>query len=122
MEQNLTEIGLQIANQTAYADIYLGTNSTVDPSATRLDALVSNVENNAGQNNTRAMLFVGNNNGDNSLDSNEKGYLVFHFAFADEPAENEHVYIQIRPENGAPLAVDFLVPSQTMQGWTAVGA
>jgi len=116
MGQNVTEIGLQIENRTAYADIYMGTNTTVNPMDTQLDTLVSSVGKGTG-----AFLFLGNSNGDDALDFNEKGYLIIHFATADEPNEGEQVYVEIRPERGVPLSVDFVVPPQTTQWWSAVG-
>jgi len=116
MGQNVTEISLQVENRTAYADVYMGTNNTVNSLDVQFDTLVSRVGNCTG-----AMLFVGNSNGDDALDFNEKGYLIIHFATADEPIEGERVYVEIRPERGVPLSVDFAVPPQTTQGWSAVG-
>jgi flagellin FlaB len=116
MGQNVTEISLRVENRTAYADIYMGTNNTVNPLDTQFDTLVSSVGNGTG-----AMLFVGNSNGDDALDFNEKGYMIIHFATTDEPFEREQVYVEIKPERGVPLSVDLLVPPQTTQGWSAVG-
>gem|GEM_PF-4643806 len=116
MSQNLTEIGLQVGNRTAYADIYMGINNTLNPQNTQLDTLVSRVGNSTG-----AMLFVGNSNRDNALDSNEKGYLILHFAAPDEPIENEPVHIEIKTDIGIPLSIDFVIPSQTTQGWQTLG-
>jgi flagellin FlaB len=115
MRQNVTEISLRVENRTAYADIYMGTNNPVNLLDMQFDTLVSSVGNG-----TSAMLFVGNSNGDDALDFNEKGYLIIHFATADEPIEREQVYFEIKPERGVPLSVDFVVPPQTTQGWSAV--
>ena len=116
MGPNVTEISLQVENRTAYADIYMGTNNTVNPMETQFDTLVSSVGNR-----TRAMLFVGNSNGDDALDFNEKGYMIIHFATADEPFGGEQLHVEIKPERGIPLSVDFVAPPQTTQGWSAVG-
>jgi flagellin FlaB len=116
MGQNVTEISLRVENRTAYVDIYMGTNNIASPLDTQFDTLVSSVGNSTG-----AMLFVGNSDGDEALDLNEKGYMIFHFAAADEPIEREQVYVEIKPERGVPLSVDFVVPPQTTQGWSAVG-
>jgi archaellin len=105
-----------VENHTEYVDIYMGTNNTVSPLDTQLDTLVSNVGNGTG-----AMLFVGNSDGDDALDLNEKGYMIFHFTAADGPIEREQVYLEIKPERGVPLSIDFVVPPQTTQGWSAVG-
>jgi len=112
MSQNLTQISLQVGNSTAYLDVYLGINNTLNPLNTTLDTLVSTVGNSTG-----ATLFVGNSNGDNALDSNEKGYLIFHFAATDEPVENEPVQIAIKTDIGIPLSIDLVIPIQTTQGW-----
>ena len=112
MSQNLTQISLQVGNGTAYLDVYLGINNTLNPLNTTLDTLVSTVGNSTG-----ATLFVGNSNGDNALDSNEKGYLIFHFAATDEPVENEPVQIAIKTDIGIPLSIDLVIPIQTTQGW-----
>ena len=116
MGQNVTEISLRVENRSAYADIYMGTNNTVNPLDVQFDTLVSSVGNGTG-----AMLFVGNSNGDDALDFNEKGYMIIHFATTDQPTGGEQVYVEIKPERGVPLSVDFVVPPQTTQGWSAVG-
>lgn len=116
MSQNLTQIGLQVGNRTAYADIYMGINNTLNPQNTQLDTLVSRVGNSTG-----AMLFVGHSNGDNALDSNEQGYLILHFAAPDEPIKNEPVQIEIKTDIGIPLSIDFTIPTQTTQGWQTLG-
>jgi archaellin len=112
MSQNLTQISLQVGNRTAYIDIYQGINNTLSPLNTQLDTLVSNVGNS-----TAATLFVGNGNGDNALDSTEKGYLVLHFATADQPIDDELVQIAIKTDIGIPLSINLVIPTQTTQGW-----
>lgn len=117
MSQNLTQISLQVGNRTAYLDVYLGINNTLNPLNTQLDTLVSNVGNVTG-----ATLFVGNSNGDNALDSNEKGYLILHFAGTDEPVENQSVQIAITTDIGIPLSIDIVIPTQTTQGWQTLNS
>lgn len=114
MGQNVTEISLRVENRSAYANIYMGTNNTMNSLDVQFDTLVPSVGNGTG-----AMLFVGNSNGDDALDLNEKGYMIIHFATTDEPIEGEQVYVEIKPERGVPLLVDFVVPPQTTQGWSA---
>jgi archaellin len=112
MSQNLTQMSLQVGNRTAYVDIYLGINNTLNPLSAQLDTLVSNVGNSTG-----AILFVGNSNGDTALDSNENGYLILHFAATDEPFKNESLQIAIKTDIGMPLSIDIVIPAQTTQGW-----
>ena len=112
MSQNLTQISLQVGNRTAYVDVYRGINNTLNPLDTQFDTLVSTVGNNTG-----ATLFVGNSNGDNALDSNEKGYLILHFATADQPSESEPVQIAIKTDIGIPLSINLVIPTQTTRGW-----
>jgi len=116
MAQNSSEITLRVQNHTAIADVYLGINTT-DPYAQPFDDLVSGVGTSTGAN-----LFIGNSDGDTSLDYDEKGYLIFHFASADQAKEREHIFIEIRPEKGAPTSIEFIVPPQLTQGWLTIGS
>ena len=116
MAQNSSEITLRVENHTAIADVYLGINDT-DPYAQPFDDLVSGVGTSTGAN-----LFIGNSDGDTSLDYDEKGYLVFHFASADQADEREHVFIEIRPEKGAPISIEIIVPPQLTEGWLTIGS
>jgi len=112
MSQNLTQISLQVGNRSAYVNIYQGINNTLNPLNTQFDTLVSDIGNS-----TAATLFIGNSNGDNTLDSNEKGYLVLHFATTDQPTENERVQVTIKADMGIPVSIDIVIPSLTTQGW-----
>jgi flagellin FlaB len=117
MAQNSTEITLRVENHTAIADVYKGMNDT-NPYTTQFDTLVNAV----GNTSTGAKLFIGNNNGGSSLDYNEKGFMVFYFSGTDQAVEREHIYIDIRPENGAPLSVEIIVSSDLTNGWLTVGS
>ena len=116
MAQNLTEVTLRVGAHTAIADVYKGINDT-DPYTAQFDTLVNVV----GTNSTGAKLFIGNSDGGSSLDSSEKGFLVFYFNGTDQAAEGEHIYIDIRPQNGAPLSVQIFVPPGLTNGWLTVG-
>jgi len=116
MAQNSSEITLRVQNHTAIADVYLGINNT-DPYARTFDDLVSIVGISTGAN-----LFIGNSDNDTSLDYDEKGYLIFYFASADQAEEREHIFIEIRPEKGAPISIEFIVPPQLTQGWLTIGS
>lgn len=117
MAQNSTEVTLRVGNHTAIADVYQGIDGT-NPYTTQFDTLVNAV----GNSSTGAKLFVGNNAGGSSLDSNEKGFLVFYFNGTDQAAEREHIYIDIRPQNSAPLSVEIVVPPELTNGWLTVGS
>ena len=129
MDANSTEVTLTVSGQTAIANCYVGVNSTLDPYNTKLDDLVTAVNtgstetlNGTTTHVTVAELFIGNSNNNTSLDSNEKGYLVFYFQAADRPIHGQTIYIQIRPEQGAPIAVSFIVSPQLSTGWSQVGS
>jgi archaellin len=72
-------------------------------------------------NTTAAELFIGNSQNNTSLNSDAKGYLVFSFAPQDRAIHGQTIYMQIRPEQGAPLAVSFIVSPQLAPGWSEVG-
>jgi flagellin FlaB len=117
MAQNSTEVTLRVGNHTAIADVYKGINDT-NPYAAQFDTLVNAV----GNSSTGAKLFIGNNDGGSSLDSNEKGLLIFYLGGTDQAAEGEHIYIDIRPQNGATLSVEIFVPPDLTNGWLTVGS
>jgi flagellin FlaB len=117
MAQNSTVVTLRVGNHTAIADVYKGINDT-DPYAAQFDTLVNAV----GNSSTGAKLFIGNGDGGSSLGSNEKGFLVFYLSGTDQAAEGEHIYIDIRPQNGAPLSVEIFVSPNLTNGWLTVGS
>jgi len=117
MAQNSTEVTLRVGNHTAIADVYEGINDT-NPYTAEFDTLVNVV----GNSSTGAKLFIGNSDGGSSLDSTEKGFLVFYFSGTDQAAEAEHIDIDIRPLNGAPLSLDIFVPLDLTNGWLTVGS
>jgi flagellin FlaB len=116
MKDNTTEITLRVETHTAVANCYGGINTT-DPQDASLDQLLVGVGTS-----TNSTLFIGNSNGDTSLDNFEKGYLVFKLATSDQAAEREHIFAEIRPETGAPLTIEFVVPPQLTSGWLPVGS
>jgi flagellin FlaB len=119
MDTNSTQVTLTVSNQTAIADCYLGVNSTLDPYNAQLNSLVNATA--TGGTTTVSELFIGNSNNNTSLDSNEKGYLVVNFASADQAIHSKTIYLQIRPEQGAPLSVSFVVSPQLAPGWSTIG-
>jgi len=111
MANETTVVTLRVGT-TAYANIYDGI-STMDPTGKNYTELVANVTSG------KAMLFVGNSNGDESLNSQEKGYLVI--SLTEVASKRDQVFIEIRPEKGAPLSVEFVVPSELQAGWLTLG-
>ncbi len=114
MGADTTVVTLKIENRTAYANIYHGINTT-DPTDKTYDQLVAGVS--AGQ----AILFIENSDGDNSLDTQEKGYLVIHLGSGEHATYRDHVFIEIRPEKGAPLSIEFVIPPELQGGYITIG-
>ena len=116
MGTNTTVVTLRIENKTAYANIYQGINTT-DPTGKTFDQLVTGLSGSS----TQAKLFIENSDGDNSLDFQEKGYLIIYLKSADNAVKRDHIFIEIRPEKGAPLSIEFVVPPQIQSGYMTIG-
>ena len=110
-----SEVTCRIENLTIFADMYNGID-TGNPAGENLTALVTNTTEN------RAELFIGNSDGDSSLDYDEKGFLAFNLGSSNTAAERESVFIEIRPEKGAPLTIEFIIPPQLTEGWHTIGS
>ena len=115
MAQNSTEVTLRVGDHTAIADVYEGINYT-NPYAAEFDTLVNVLGNSTG-----AKLFIGNSDGSSALSYNEKGFMVLYFNGTDQAAQSEHIYVEIRPGNSAPLSLDIFVPPDISNGWLTVG-
>ena len=111
-----TVMSLRVENHTAMANIYDGINTT-NPAGHTFDDLVSGMGTS-----TSAKFFIGNSDGDSSLDYDEKGLLVIHLASSNQASAREHIFIEIRLERGAPLTIEFIVPSELISGWLVIGA
>ena len=116
MAQNSTIVTLTVQNLTGDANVYEGVNNT-NPYTASFDTLVT-----ALGNNTAAQLFIGNSDGSSTLDYGETGFLVFHFSTADQPTAGQNVFIDIRPQGGAPLSVEIFVPPNLSSGWLTLGS
>ena len=116
MSWNESEVTCRIENNTVYANMYTGIDSSVDPTNAKTDALLGAV------NAQEAQLFIGGSDTDSSLDYDEKGYLVFKLAPANAAQERQHVFVEIRPEKGAPLTIEFIIPPQLTAGWHTIGS
>jgi flagellin FlaB len=116
MAGNSTQITLKVGTHTAIANMYDGINAT-DPQGLSFDQLLA-----ALGTSTNSTLFIGNSDGDSSLDIGEKGFFVVNFASADQASVGEFIFLEVRPERGAPLSVEFIVPSELIVGWSTIGA
>ncbi|MGB9960378.1 MAG: archaellin/type IV pilin N-terminal domain-containing protein [Candidatus Bathyarchaeales archaeon] len=106
---NETAVTLKVGGE-AWPNIYNGTDSMT--SGSDFDTLLSSVDSG------KATIFIQNTNGDEALDSNEKGYLVINLS---SPASaRTHIVVEIKPEKAAPLTVDFYVPESLQTGWITV--
>ena len=122
MSSPQSEVTCRVENKTIFADIYKGiipmaVGTDTDPTGSTMSALLGEVDTE-----NQANLFIGNSDGDSSLDYDEKGYMVFWLNVADAASEREHVFIEIRPEKGAPLTIEFIIPPQLTEGWHTIGS
>jgi len=119
MSSPQSEVTCRIENKTIYADMYKGIIpiTTANPTGHNMSELLANVT--AAD---QANLFIGNSDLDSSLDYDEKGYMVFVLDTSNAAAEREHVFIEIRPEKGAPLTIEFIIPPQLTEGWHTIGS
>jgi len=103
MWRNETAVTLKVGTN-AWANVYDGVNETLYSAAT-FDNMVENVTP------VNATLFIGNSNGDEALDSFEKGYLIVNLGNTTYAAAvRAPVTIEIRLEKTAPLTIDFNIP------------
>jgi len=126
MWQNETAVSLKVS-KNAWANIYGGvlydstSNETYDPTGAKFDRFVGSTYNAANGHyvngsyqgtslNTIAILAIENSNGDESLDSNEKGYLILTFSSLDRVPVRAEIVIEIRLEKTAPLSIEFRIP------------
>ena len=113
-----SEVTCRIENSIIFADIYNGIDDSAydDPSGNAIETMVNCTAED------RAELFIGNSDLDSSLDVGEKGFFVVYFGSADQASVGEFIFLEVRPERGAPLSVEFIVPSELVVGWSTIGA
>lgn len=133
MWRNETVVSLMIGVE-AWANIYHGValfNGTepkaqVDPTGLSYDNIIANLtkgnqtqpaswwghlyNNQTGTYDTGAVLIIENSNGDEALTYYEKGIFVVILDANNRAPAREVVVLEIRPEKGAPLTIEFLVP------------
>ena len=112
MIKNTTVVTLKVAD-TAYANIYNGTDSVV--LGDTFNDMLDDVEDDEGK------LFIQNSNGDEALDSFEKGYLVISLGADNAALVRAQITIEVRLEKTAPLSLVFTVPeSMPQDAWVNV--
>lgn len=113
MWKNETVVTLKVG-AAAWANIYDGVN-TMEPTGENFTALAGNVSEG------KAQLFIGNSNGDESLDAAEKGYLVVNLGLDNAAAVRGQITTEIRLEKTAPLTLEFTMPeSMPEDSWVTV--
>jgi len=101
MYENTTVVTLKVG-ENAWPNVYEGVSSlTADQNFTEL--LTNTTEG-------KAKLFIQNSDGDEALNSDEKGYLVIHLNATDVAEPRAQVNLEIRLEKSAPLTMEFYVP------------
>jgi flagellin FlaB len=112
--KNETVVSLSIikrgGSSIAYSNIYYGVDKIFNPRGKSFDELVQAAEDQLGGARPAAILIVENNNGDEALDSSEKGFLVVILGNEYTADPRSLVTIEIRVERSAPLTVEFMVP------------
>jgi flagellin FlaB len=118
MSSNESEVTCRVENETMFGDMYNGIDDSAGkgPQLEDLFALIVDTVQN------RAELFIGNSDLDSSLDIGEKGFFVVYFGSADQASVGDFIFLEVRPERGAPLSVEFIVPSELIVGWSTIGA
>jgi flagellin FlaB len=102
MWENTTVVTLKVG-ANAWANVYEG----VDSSNQTGDSFSGML---AGVTEDRAKLYIQNSNGDETLDSNEKGYLLISLSAANAASVRAQINVEIRLEKTAPLSIEFNIP------------
>jgi len=134
--QNETVVTLKVASN-AWGNVYGGVlydnstpTQTYDPTGDKFDDFVGVSQSgtkyvhgtyNATAMTTVAVLAIENSNNDESLNADEKGYLIITLSSSDVAAVRERIVVEIRLEKTAPLSIEFNVPeSMPVSTWLTV--
>lgn len=99
--ENTTVVTLKVG-ESAWPNVYEGV-ASLTTGQNFTDLLANTTEG-------KAKLFIQNSDGDEALNSDEKGYLVIHLNTTDVADPRAPVNIEIRLEKSAPLTMEFYVP------------
>jgi flagellin FlaB len=102
MWENTTVVTLKVG-ANAWANVYEGVDSSNQTGDSFSDML-------NGVTDDRAKLYIQNSNGDETLDSNEKGYLLVRLSTANAASVRAQINVEVRLEKTAPLSIEFNVP------------
>ena len=134
--KNETVVTLKVGND-AWGNVYGGVlydstapANTYDPTGAKFDDFVGVTQNgtvyvhgayNASAMTTVAVLAIENSNGDEALNSEEKGYLIVSLDSSYAAPVRTRIVVEIRLEKSAPLSIEFKVPeSLYLSTWTKV--
>jgi len=102
MWENTTVVTLKVG-ANAWANVYEGVDSSNQTGDSFSDML-------GGVTADRAKLYIQNSNGDETLDSNEKGYLLINLSPENAASVRTQINVEIRLEKTAPLSIEFNIP------------
>jgi flagellin FlaB len=102
MWENTTVVTLKVG-ANAWANVYEGVDSSNQTGDSFSDML-------SGVTQDRAKLYIQNSNGDETLDSNEKGYLLISLSADNAASVRAQINVEIRLEKTAPLSIEFNIP------------
>jgi flagellin FlaB len=112
MNQETTVVTLKIGSN-AWSNVYAGVNAS--SIGETFNVMLANVTEDQGK------LYIQNSNGDQALDSSEKGYLVIALSEDSAALVRSQVTIEIRLEKTAPLTIEFTIPeSMPKDAWVNV--
>ena len=137
MWKNETTVSLKVGSE-AWANVYGGvlynsnvTTATYDPSGHKYDDFVgftktgdiyvNGTYSDTALNFTGAVLAIQNSDGDESLNSYEKGYLIIRLHSEDCALVRAAITVEVRLEKTAPLSLEFTIPeSMPKATWVTV--
>ena len=112
MNENTTVVTLKIG-ANAWSNIYSGVSTAALGDS--FDTLLTSTTEDQG------MLYIQNSNGDQALDSSEKGYLVISLSGDNAALVRSQVTVEVRLEKSAPLTLEFTIPeSMPSDAWVNV--
>lgn len=139
MWKNETTVTLKV-DEAAWGNVYYGilynnvTGNVYDPTGKQFDDFVGVHKNTTGTKwvngtysayhatwDTAAVLAIENSNNDESLNADEKGYLIITLASSYVADVRDKIVVEIRLEKTAPLSIEFTIPVSISQNtWLTV--